>query len=93
LPLVTKKLANSSSCILDVWRISTHHKNDFDEVMPVVQVSIGNYEIMNVLLDGGYGVNIIFEHLWRTFDLMKLQLAPFMVRMENQRKVEPIGLI
>ncbi len=35
--------------------IGIHHKNDFDEVMLVVQVSIGNYEIMDVLLDGGFG--------------------------------------
>ncbi len=35
----------------DVCRISTHHKNDFDEVMFVVQVSIRNYEIMDVLLN------------------------------------------
>ncbi len=37
----------------NVCRIGTHHKNDFDKVMPVVQVCIGNYEIMDVLLDGG----------------------------------------
>jgi hypothetical protein len=47
----------------DVCRVGTHHKNDFDEVMPDVQVSIGNCEIMDVLLDGGFGINIIFEHL------------------------------
>ncbi len=44
-------------------KVGTHHKNDFDEVMPIVQVSNGNYEIMDVLLDGGFEVNIIFEHL------------------------------
>jgi hypothetical protein len=44
-------------------KIGTHHKNDFDESMLVVQVSIGNCEIMDVLLDGGSGINIIFEHL------------------------------
>jgi hypothetical protein len=36
--------------VLDVCRIRTHHKNDFDEVMPIVQVSIGNCKIMDVLL-------------------------------------------
>jgi len=46
-----------------VCRVDTHHKNVFAEVMPVVQVSIRNYEIMDVLLDGGFGINIIFEHL------------------------------
>jgi hypothetical protein len=45
--------------VLDVCRVGTHHKNDFNEVMHVVQVSIGNCEIMDVLLDGGFGVNVI----------------------------------
>jgi hypothetical protein len=33
----------------NVCRVGTHHKNDFDEVMPIVQVWIGNYETMDVL--------------------------------------------
>jgi hypothetical protein len=49
--------------VLDVCRVGTHDKNDFDEVMFVVQISIGNCEIMDVILDGGFGVNIIFEHM------------------------------
>ncbi len=53
-------------------RVGTHHKNDFDEVMPVVQVSIKNYEIMDVLLDGESKINIIFEHLWKKLSLKKL---------------------
>jgi predicted transport protein len=54
-----------------VYRIRTHHKNDFDEVMSIVQISIGNYEIMDVLLDGEFGINIIFEHLRRKLGLIK----------------------
>jgi hypothetical protein len=48
--------------VSDVCIVGTHHTNDFDEAMPVVQVSIGNCEIMDVLLDGGSRINIIFEH-------------------------------
>jgi len=40
-------------------KVGTHHKNDFDKVMPIVQVSIRNCEIMDVLLVGNYGMNII----------------------------------
>jgi hypothetical protein len=47
----------------DVCKVGTHHKNDFNEVIPVVQVSIRNCEIMDFLLDGGFGINMIFEHL------------------------------
>jgi len=71
----------------NVCRFGTHHKNDFDEIIPVVQVSIGNYEIMDVLLDGGFGVNIISEHMQKKLGLKKLQSTPFMGRMEDQRKV------
>jgi hypothetical protein len=66
-----------------VCKVGSHHKNDFDEVMPIVQVCIGNYEIMDALLDGGFGSNIILEHLWRKLGLKKPQLTPFMVRIAN----------
>jgi hypothetical protein len=31
----------------------------FDKVMLIVQVQVGKFRIQNVLLDKGYGVNII----------------------------------
>ncbi len=77
----------------NVCKFGTHHKNDFDEVMPIVHVCVGNYEIMDVLLDDGFGINISFEHLRRKLGLKKPQSAPFMVRMVDQKKVQPIGLI
>jgi hypothetical protein len=43
----------------NVCIVGTHHKNEFDEVMPVVQISIRICEKMDVLLDGGFGINII----------------------------------
>ncbi len=70
----------------DVCRIGTHHKNDFDEVMPIIQVSIGNCEIMDVILVGGSGINIIYKHLQRKLGLKKPQLAPFMVKMADQKR-------
>jgi hypothetical protein len=76
-----------------VCRIVIHHKNDFDEVMPIVQLSTRNYEIMDGLLGGGYGVNIISEHLWGKLGLKKPLSTPFMARMVDQRKLQPLGLI
>jgi hypothetical protein len=55
----------------DVCKVGTHQKNDFDEVMLFVQVSIENYEIMDVLMDVRFGVNIIFEHLQRKLSWKK----------------------
>jgi hypothetical protein len=40
-------------------KIGTYHKNDFDKGMPIVQVSIKNCEIMDILLDGDSRMNII----------------------------------
>jgi hypothetical protein len=56
-------LKMQKECVSDVCGVGTHHKNDFNEVMQVVQVSIGNCEFMDIILDGGFGVNLIYEHL------------------------------
>jgi hypothetical protein len=54
---------------------------------------VGKFKIRDVLLDGGSSVNIIFESLRRKLELSRLQSAPFVVRMVDQWKVQPIGLI
>jgi hypothetical protein len=59
----------------------------FDEAMPIVHVHLGKYGVKDVLLDGGSSVNIISKSLRRKLGLKKLQLAPFVVRMVDQRKV------
>jgi hypothetical protein len=48
---------------------------------------------MDVLLDGGFGMNIISEHLQKKLGLKKPQSMPFMVKMADQRKVQPVRLI
>jgi hypothetical protein len=65
----------------------------FDKIMPIVQVSTKNYEIMDVLLDGDSRVNVILEHLRRKLRLKKPHSIPFMVRMVDQWKVQLVGLI
>jgi hypothetical protein len=57
--------------LLNVCKVGTHHKNNFNEVMPIVQASIGNCETIDVLLNGGFGINIISKHLQRKLDLKK----------------------
>jgi hypothetical protein len=55
---------------------------NFDKVMPIVQVRMGKFEIRDVLLDGGFNVNIIFfESLRNKLRLRRLQLVPFVVQM------------
>jgi hypothetical protein len=50
----------------------TKKVEDFDEVMPVIQVWVGKFEIRDVLLDNGSNVNIIFESLKKKLGLKKL---------------------
>jgi hypothetical protein len=74
--------------VVDVCKITTKVE-DFDEAMQVVQVQVGKFEVR----DGGSDVNIIFESLKKKLRFKRPQSIPFMVRMVNQRKVQPIGLI
>jgi hypothetical protein len=91
--MVEKSLVNMKEDeVADVCKVITKVE-DFDEVMLVVQVRVGKFEIRDVLLDGGFDVNLIFESLRRKLELKRPQSAPFGVRMVDQWKVQPIGLI
>ncbi len=64
--------------VVDVCKIITKVE-DFDEVMLVVQVQVGKFEVKDVLLDNGSSVNIISKSLKKKLELKKPQLAPFVV--------------
>jgi hypothetical protein len=53
--------------VVDVCKVTTKVE-DFDEAMPIVQVQVGNLEVRDVLLNGGFHVNIIFENLRKNFN-------------------------
>ncbi len=55
----------------DVCKVTTKVE-DFDEAMPIVQVQVGNLEVRDVLLNGGFHVNIIFENLRKNFNWFHL---------------------
>jgi hypothetical protein len=48
--------------VVDACKVTTKVE-DFDGVMLVVQVWAGKFDVRDVLLDNGFGVNIIFESL------------------------------
>ncbi len=56
----------------DVCKITTKVE-DFDELMPIVQIWVGKFEIRVVLLDGGSSVNIISKSLKKRLGLKKPQ--------------------
>jgi len=35
--------------VLHVCKVGSHHKNDFDKVMPIIQVCIENCETMDMI--------------------------------------------
>jgi hypothetical protein len=51
--------------------------------MAIIQVHIGKNTIEDVLLDGGFGINILIEQLRLRFELPKPKHAPYNLRMAN----------
>jgi hypothetical protein len=64
-----------------------------DNHMAVIQVQIEKNTIENVLLDGGFGVNIITKQLRLRLGLPKPKLAPYNLKMADQITTKPMGLI
>ena len=59
----------------------------------MISVIVKNKRIPNALIDGGSGVNITTDTLRRKLGLKKIEPAPFTIKMANQRKVMPKGII
>jgi hypothetical protein len=66
--------------VVDVCKVTTKVE-DFDEVMPVVQMWVKKLEVRDVLLDGGSNVNIISKSLRKKLGLKIPQSVPFLVQM------------
>jgi hypothetical protein len=69
--------------VANVCKVTTKVE-DFDEVMPIVQVRVGKFEVKDVLLDSGFDVNIISKSLRKKLGLKRPQSAPFVVQMAYQ---------
>ncbi|MCO5572275.1 hypothetical protein L7F22_026028 [Adiantum nelumboides] len=66
---------------------------DVDYKVLVVGVSIGKVFVPGVFLDGGSGVNIIPETTCKRLTLLDWDPAPFQVKMADQRRVQPLGIL
>ncbi len=84
--LETSLIKMKEDRVVDICKVITKVE-DFDEVMPVVQVRVGKFEVRDVLLDDSSRVNIISKSLRKKLKLRKPQLAPFVVQMVDQQKV------
>lgn len=80
-PLENHLVKMKFGSIMNACKVTTTKEKDFDENMLVVQIQIQKYGMRNVLLDGGFGMNIASKGLWKKLGLRKPQLAPFGVCM------------
>ncbi len=69
--------------VVDVYKVTTKIE-DFDEAMPIVQVWVEKLGVRDVLPNGRFGVNTIFESLRKKLRLRRPQLALFVVQMVDQ---------
>ena len=64
-----------------------------DVRIPEITVEYKGVSIDQVLIDGGAGVNITTEATCRRMGWLDWEPAPFLVRMADQRRVRPLGLL
>ncbi len=63
-----------------------------DHQMAMIQVQVGKNFIADVLIDGGYGVNIIIENVRVQLGMLKLDPTPYNMCMVDQIVAKPFGL-
>jgi hypothetical protein len=61
--------------------------------MAIIQIHIRKNRIEDVLLDRGFGVNIITKQLRLKLGLLKPKPAPYNLRVANQTTTKLVGLI
>lgn len=67
--------------------------DDVDFTVPTVELEFDGQIFLDVLLDGGSGVNILSETKFLKLKNAKLEPTPFQVRMVDQRRVQLIGML
>ena len=58
-----------------------------------MNIQIGDYEVDSVILDLGLDVNILTKQTWQLMGNPTLGWSSVQLRLANQEKVQPIGLI
>ena len=65
----------------------------FDEAVPVISMTLESSRVEGVLLDGGSEVNILSEQMIEPLGITKRESSPFTIRMADQQRVQPLGLL
>ncbi|KAL3680008.1 hypothetical protein R1sor_022964 [Riccia sorocarpa] len=63
------------------------------DIGPVVQVMVKGMMLSNILIDGGSGANVISAELYSKLKGVPLHPAPFNLKMVDQRRVLPMGMV
>ena len=58
-----------------------------------MEVTYNGKIFKEALLDGGSGVNILLESVYLELDQAKLEPAPFQLKMADQRRLQPLGIL
>ena len=56
-----------------------------DMSAPMVEVEISDYFILEVLIDGGFGINTMTYDTMQKLGLTHLEPIPFVIRLVDQR--------
>ena len=80
----------SGTLALDTLRVNPQ---DVDFKVPTIKVEFDGRIFEEVLLDGGSGVNILPEIVYLSTTVQKLEPAPFQVKMADQRRLQPLGIL
>ena len=66
---------------------------DVDYIVPKVQIHYNAEVIDTALVDGGSGVNILPEFMYKKMNLPVLEEVPFQLKMADQRRIQPLGIL
>ena len=73
--------------------VATMTTQAVDMSAPTVEVEISDYFILEVLTDGGSGVNIMTYDIMQKLGLTHLEPIPFVIRLMDQRCIKPTGIL
>ena len=59
----------------------------------ILPVTHKNYKPIPSIVDGGSGINIISRRLYDEWNLPKMEEAPFSIKLADQSRVSPLGLV
>ncbi|KAL3687594.1 hypothetical protein R1sor_013903 [Riccia sorocarpa] len=63
------------------------------DIGPVLQIQVKGMRLLNILIDGGSGANVISAELYEKLKDTASHPTPFNLKMTDQRRVLPLGMV